>query len=801
MRPVSAITTAILSAVAVSGAVQAAASGGAAHWDATKAALDKYCTTCHNADDWAGSLALDTLDLSKIGEQPEVGEKIIAKLGAGLMPPYGKPRPARDEALQVVSSLENAIDSTAARKQHHEPPPGVHRLNRREYANAIRDLLDLDIDPATLLPVDDSSNGFDNIAAALGTSPALIEAYITAAGKLSRLALGHELGPVRKEYLAPYDYSQNARLEGAPFGSRGGLVVQHYFPADGEYEFNWAPVRANAGQIFGNTTGEKLELSIDGQLVKVYDIDKDTARGEGDHHEVRAPVKAGMRTVSLTFADLSHLPSDDINQHFQRTTLTQNVPGFTFSAHVNSMSIAGPFKPSIPEHTTSRDRILLCKPAKASQETACARQILATLATEAYRRQVSGKELDVLVDFYKQGRAEGGFETGIERGVQVVLSDPKFIYRTEEVDKPVRGEQAYRLSDVELASRLSFFLWSSVPDEQLRTFARQGKLHGRDMLQRQVKRMLADPRLSEFVTNFAGQWLQLRNLRSAAPVARAFPDFDDNLRDAFRTEAEMFFGSIVREDRNVVDLLDADYTFVNERLARHYGIPGVYGSQFRRVTLGPEQDMRRGLLGKGAVLTVTSVADRTSTVRRGKWVLLNILGVMPPDPPPNVPALDVAPEGDAVPKVVTMRERMQTHATNPSCASCHQMMDPIGFAMESFDGVGAWRRTDNGRELDLSGHLVNGKAFNGPSELRKALLDYSPQFVQTLVVRLMTYALGRGVDAYDMPTVRAIVRDAAKQDNRFSALMLGIVESQQFQMNELPRNGASNITTTTASTH
>jgi hypothetical protein len=743
-----------------------------------------YCTECHNFEDYSGGLDLEGFDFSALDEQAEVGEKIIRKLSAGVMPPPGKPRPDDATHALLVASMENRLDAAWERNPV-LVPPGIHRMNRVEYANAIRDLLDFVIDPATLLPVDDTSYGFDNMAGSLGSSPALIEAYVSAAAKISRMALGHEMETTQKEYHVPPDYSQNRHVDGLPFGSRGGLLVEHYFPADGEYAFNWTPVRSNAGGMFGPGAGEQLELTIDGERIKVWDVANENPRNMTDERfVVRVPVQAGLRKVGLAFIARTHVPSNDFNRKFERTTLTQDVVGFTFVPHVNALGITGPFDGKRPEHTSSRAKILSCTPTAAGQEEACASRILSALATQAYRRPVNADDMELLLGFFEAGRGEGDFETGIQRALQLILADPEFIYRTESVPvEAIGSSEYYAVSDLELASRLSFFLWSSPPDAELLDIATTGKLRDEGVLAAQVERMLADPRSYALVSNFAGQWLQLRNLQSASPVADLFPDFDDNLRQAFRIETEMLFDSVMREDRPVVELLDANYTFVNERLARHYGIPDVYGSQFRRVELGPELDMRRGLLGKGSILTVSSVADRTSPVLRGKWVLLNILGVVPPNPPPNVPALVTTDEPGAGPQ--TLRERMEQHRDNPACVSCHRMMDPIGFALDSFDRIGRFRTTDAGRTMDVSGTLVDGQEFNGPSELRTALLRYSPQFVQTMAERLLTYGLGRGVEYYDMPVVRGIVRKAAAEDYRFSALVMGVVESQPFQMNQV----------------
>jgi hypothetical protein len=548
-------------------------------------------------------------------------------------------------------------------------------------------------------------------------------------------------------------------------------------------------VRSNAGGLHGDATGEQLELAVDGERINVWAVDKQAPRNASDlKYEVRAPIQAGSRRVELAFIDRNIVPSDDLNEYFDRAFhLPGNVGGFTFAPHVNALIITGPYEGKRPEHTASRDRILVCRPAAAAEEAACAKRILSGLATKAFRHPVAANELDAVMAEYEEGRAGGDFESGIERGLQMILSDPGFVYRTEAppaaAARQAAADDSYPVTDLELASRLSFFLWSTIPDEELRTVASQGKLRSPGMLEKQVKRMLADPRSKEFTSNFAGQWLQLRNLQSAVRVGDLYPNFDDNIRQGFRIESEMFFQSIVSEDRNVVDLLTADYTFVDERLAKYYGIPGVFGSRFRRVQLGPELDMRRGLLGKGSMLTVTANADRTSPVRRGKWVLINILGVIPPDPPPNVPALKEVAGSRQAP--ASMRDRMEQHRANPVCAACHKMMDPIGFALEAFDAAGAYRTTEGTQKLDLTGSLVDGTTFDGPSQLRQALLAYSPRFVETLTERLMTYALGRGVQYYDMPLVRQIVKDAAGQDNRISALILGIVKSRTFQRNQI----------------
>ena len=777
---------------------QQAPAGSSTAVTAQRAVLDQYCVSCHNEKAKTAGLTLDKLDLAHVADDAEIWEKVVRKLRAGMMPPLGMKRPdaATHEALTVW--LENELDRAASLKPN-LVPPGVHRVNRREYSNAIRDLLGLEFDASTLLPVDDSSYGFDNVASALGVSPALLEAYMSAAAKVSRLALGHELSPAEKNFIAPQDLSQETHVEGLPFGTRGGMYLKYYFPADGEYAFNWAPVRGNTGEFFGgNRKGEQLEVSIDGTRIKLFNLDEpEFQQGtDFDKHEVRTFVKAGMRTVGFAFIDTSNIPIDDLNQHNLRSVLDTNpIPGYIFSPQVGRVTVMGPYNGVVPKDTASRKKIFVCQPANAAAEAACAKQIVTTLTRRAFRRPATDEDLESLMSFYETGRKKGGFEDGIEMALQRILADPEFIFRTENEPANIKPGQSYRIGDLELASRLSFFLWSTNPDDELINLASQNKLHEPAVLDKQVRRMLADPRSHELVVNFAGQWLQLRNLASSAPLAQGFPDFDDNLRQGFRTETEMFFESILREDRSVIDLLNADYTFVNERVARHYGIPNIYGPLFRRVTLGPDFDVRRGLLGKGAILLVTALSDRTSPVQRGKWVLMNMLGIIPPDPPPNVPALkesDKKANGQPVALEVPMRERMEEHRANPACASCHTKIDPLGFALESFDAVGKFRTTQFGKTLDVSGQLNDGTKINGVAGLRQGLVRYSPQFVRTVTEKLLTYALGRGVEYYDMPVVRSIIRDAAPTNYRLSSLIVGIVKSKPFQMSVKAQESARN---------
>jgi len=749
--------------------------------------MTQYCVGCHNAKLKSGGLVLDPADIGHAEQHAEVYEKVVRKLRAGMMPPPGAPRPQDPSVLQALAEgIEVELDRAAVKPNL--VAPGVHRVNRTEYANAIRDLLGLEVDSAAYLPVDDSSSGFDNVAGSLSVSPALVEGYMSAAGKISRLAMGHETAPQEKKYIAPQDYSQETHIEGLPFGTRGGMVMRHTFAADGEYVIAWFPVRGNTGELYGaDRTWEKLEVLIDGERVGQFDISKLPQGTDNDKNELHIKVKAGQRTVGVTFPATTDIPIDDLNQHYVRSVLDTNpIPGYIFSPQVGQVIIRGPYEGTRPKDTPSRKTILTCEPKNASEEIPCAKKILGTLARKAYRRPANDGDVETLLTFYQSGRNKGDFEDGIERALQAILSDPEFVFRGEADPAGVKPGEAYRISDLELASRLAFFLWSTSPDDQLISLASQGKLKDPKVLEAQVKRMLSDPRSHELVKNFAGQWLQLRNLPSAAPVTQMYPDFDDNLRQAFRTETEMFFESILREDRNVLDLMTADYTFVNERLARHYGIPNIYGSQFRRVTLGPDLDYRRGLLGKGSVLLVTAQADRNSPVLRGKWVLMNLLGIVPPEPPPNVPVLrqsDKQANGQPAPLEVSMRDRMQEHRANPVCASCHLKMDPIGFSLEAFDAVGKYRTIEWGKPLDLTGELSDGVKFQGPAGLRNALMRYSPQLVRVLTEKLLIYALGRGVEYQDMPLVRSIVRETGRNDNRFSSLILGIVKSPPFNMN------------------
>ena len=755
-----------------------------------RALVDKYCVVCHSDKLKTGGLSLQSADLTRVPENAETWEKVIRKVRVQAMPPQGMPRPDQATLNAFASSLENAIDTAAAAR----PNPGrstLHRLNRSEYANAIRDLLALDVDTTTLLPPDDESYGFDNIADVLKTSPSLLERYMSASWNISRLAVGDPaIAANSTTYRARADLSQNEHLDGLPLGTRGGIVVKHNFPLDGEYVIKVRLWRVTADMIRGLEDQHQVEIAVDGRRVKLEKIG-----GPEDQHlsetnsgascididnrlTVRVPVKAGPRTVTATFltAIESEAQDDNILKPFIRSNY--DVLDYRGEPVVDRITIEGPLNASGPGETPSRKKVFVCRPANGTDEVPCAKKIISTLARRAYRRPVTDNDLETLIGFYQLGRNGGGnFDMGIEAAIQRLLASPEFIFRFEPDPANVTPDKPYRISDTELASRLSFFLWSTIPDDQLLNVAAQNKLHDPVLLEQQVRRMLADPRAEALVTNFADQWLYLRNLKNIQPDFQTFPDYDDNLRQAMKRETELFFGSIISENRSVIDLLDADYTFVNERLARHYGIPNVYGTDFRRVTITDPN--RRGLLGQGSILTVTSLANRTSPVLRGKWILTNILGNPPNPPPPNVPALK---ENEAGAKKLSVRERLEQHRTNEPCNGCHKLMDPVGFSLENFDAVGQWRINDDGAQIDAAGTLFNGAKVDGPVALRNMLVADRDVFAKVLTEKLMTFALGRGVEYSDMPTVRGILRDAAKDDYRFGSIVLGIVKSTPFEM-------------------
>ena len=707
-----------------------------------------------------------------------------------MMPPPGMPRPDKATLDGFSAFLENSLDQAAALK----PRPGratIHRLNRTEYADAIRDLLALDVDAASLLPPDDESSGFDNIADVLNVPPSLMERYLSASWNISRAAVGNPgIAPSMVTYRVRPDLSQDQHIDGMPLGTRGGILIQHTFPLDGEYTIKVRLWRNTFDLMRGMEDPHDIEIAMDGarlQLVHAggkedfasMSANPGTFGAELDRRlTVRIPVKAGTHTISAATILRSNAERDDLIKPFLRTTV--DGLDITGDPSIDRVTIDGPYGQVGSGDTASRHKIFICTPHASSEEAACAKKILSALGRMAYRKPLNDASLATLMDFYQRGRANNAsFESGIESALQFILASPEFLFRFEPDPSNLAANTVYRIDDLALASRLSFFLWSSIPDDQLLTVASQGKLKDPVVLQQQVKRMLADRRSNALIANFAEQWLFLRNLKTAAPDLEAFPDFDDNLRRAMKEETTLFFDSIMREDRSVLDLLNADYTFVNERLARHYGMPNIYGSQFRRVKV--PSDARRGLLGQASILTVTSYPNRTSPVERGKWILTNLLGVPPSPPPPNVPPLQENSENG---KPRSLRERMEQHRKDPVCAGCHKSMDPIGFALENFDAVGHWRNNDEGGKIDPSGTMFNGAPLDGIVGLRKALVEQHEIFVGVMTEKMLTYALGRGLEYYDMPTVRKIVQEGRNNDFRFSSLIMGIVKSTPFQMKE-----------------
>ena len=752
--------------------------------------VDRYCAGCHNSRTTtaatASGVVLDAVDFTQIAQHGGMWEKVVRKMRARAMPPAGMPRLDEPTADALVAFLEGELDRAALAR----PDPGrrgPHRLNRAEYANAIRDLLALEVDTAALLPPDDAADGFDNNADVLGFSPALLERYLSAAAKISAVAVGAPAITASSEtYRIRGDASQADEDGDLPFGTRGGLSALHTFPLDGDYVIKVKLLETNLGSIRGLEYEHHLEIAVDGEralLAPVGGADDyvqsslnatNVVNALDDRLQVRVRVKAGQRPVTAAFLRKPASLGGSRLQPFERTTLIAT--DHLGLPHVEHVTVSGPFNAAAAGATPSRQRVFTCRPATVRDEARCARTIVGTLARAAYRRPVAGPDLDPLLAFYEQGRAEGGFERGIERALRAILVSPSFILRVERDPAGAVAGRAYPIADLELASRLSFFLWSSIPDDELIETAATGRLRRPEVLDAQIRRLLADPRADALVRNFAGQWLHLRNLKNATPDKNLFPNFDDNLRQSFGREMELFVGSVVAEDRSVLDLLTADYTFVDGRLARHYRIPNVYGPHFRRVALA--DDGRRGLLGKGAVLLVTSHADRTSPVVRGKWILDNLIGLPPPPPPADVPPFPESAPG--APQSV--RARMEQHRASPACAGCHRVMDPLGLALEQFDAVGAARSEDAGRPIDASGVMWDGAAIDGVAGVRDALLARPEVFVGTFVEKLMTYGLGRGLRHQDMPAVRAIVRAARADGYRVSSIVTGIAASVPFQM-------------------
>jgi mono/diheme cytochrome c family protein len=789
--------------------------------NAQRVFLNQYCMACHSEKmkaaglDSARRLTMDGLDPANVEKDREKWELVVRKVRAGQMPPLGMKRPEPVEFDAIITSFETELDRTAP---PFTPPPGLHRLNRTEYANVVRDLLDLNIDASKYLPSDDSTSGFDNIAGALGISSTQVEAYVSAAQKISRLAMGYPEEPTLVVYRTREDTSQDYHVEGLPFGTRGGMLVPHTFPSDGEYTLTVTPIFGDnmSPTGFGSVPCERIEMLLDGERLTIMNWQgggrntptncgprgagagantgaqpQPTAAAAGfgfnrnlPPMRVRFKTTAGTHMVGATFPATNFAPLLDLDKHFLRSTVqTGPTPGYTFFPHVGTIRIEGPFDATSAKDSPSRRKIFVCTPKSAAEETACARRIIANLATYGFRRPATAADTNLLMDFYEFGRKEKDFDQGIEMALARILASPQFIYRIEEQLVGSRPGQAYRITDIDLASRLSFFLWSTAPDEELLKVAAAGRLNEPVMLERQVRRMLRHPKAVALADNFAGQWLNLRALDATNPLPLIYPDFDDPLRQAMRREVELLFDSIVREDRSVVDLLNADYTFVNERLARHYGIKNISGSQFRRVTLGPDMESRRGLLGKGAFLATSSKPDRTSPVTRGKWIMTNMLGMSPPNPPPDVPPLPPR-VADPNAKEPTMRKKMEDHRVRPDCVQCHRLMDPLGFALENFDAIGYWRLQDEGTPVDPSTQLFDNTKIASAVQLGRWLSDnYDDQFVTVATEKLLTYALGRGVEYRDMPLVRQIAHDVIANKGRFSSMVVGVVKSRPFQMN------------------
>ena len=759
--------------------------------------LDRYCVTCHSDTLRTGGLSLQGVSLDNVPEDAELWEKVIRKLRTNSMPPARRPRPDKAMNDRFASSLEEQIDRAASARPNPGRTETLHRLNRTEYQNSVRDLLSLEIDAAALVPADDQSYGFDNIAGVLKTSPTLLERYMVAARQISRLAVGvSTIAPTSETFRVVSDLSQYDHRDGLPFGTRGGTTVRYNFPRDAEYEFKVELLDLFAGAPIHEP--HQLEVSVDGQRAHVFQLGPEDAAPETpeteayatgpDHLQFRVPVEAGPREVTAAFIKKTDALPESVRQPFTRPHGEGDF--LLFQPHLGTITISGPFDVVGAGDTPSRRQIFTCRPSAVDAESPCAREILSNLARRAYRRPLEERDIEDLMAFYRQGRDGASFESGIERALRALLVSPSFLFRVVSDPEQVEPGASYRLSDLELASRLSFFLWSSLPDDELLTIAEQGRLSDSTVIEQQVRRMLADPRSEALAQNFAGQWLRLRNVAGALPSDVIFPDFGESLRQDFVRETELFFDSIMRSDRPVSELLTADYSFLNERIAKHYGFKGVYGSDFRRVTL-PDPN-RRGLLGQGSILTVTSYGERTSPVGRGKWVLENVLGTPPPPPPPNVPEL----EPDENPgKLLAMRERMAQHRKNPVCASCHSIMDPLGLALENFDAVGRWRANmPGGGEIDASGTTPDGVPFDGPVDYRQLLVRNPEQFATVVTEKLLTYALGRGVEYYDVPAVRRVVRGAAEKEYGLASLVVGIAQSTPFRM----RQAASTAPTTQA---
>ena len=754
--------------------------------EAARAVIDEYCLGCHDRGGAKGELVLEKFDPANPEQQLPIAEKMIRKLRAGMMPPPGEDRPGPGVLDALATSLETKIDQTALRR----PNPGrrtFQRLNRAEYARSVRDLVGIDVDVAAFLPPDTLSHNFDNIADVQLLSPTVLEGYLRAATKISRDALGDpEASPGSVTYKLPRTASQFRHVEGAPLGTRGGISVMHTFPADGEYSFRMMLHSIPTGQLYGSTArGEQLEVSINGYRVALLDINPRMSEADPNGMNLQTPlvtVKAGPQRVSAAFIQRAESPVDDLLAPVEHTLADTQIGaalGVTTLPHLRDLAVVGPHHVTGISETPSRRRIFTCRPVAADEEEACASKIVSTLARQAYRRPVTAEDVAGLMKFYREGRDGADFEAGIRTALQAMLASPHFIFRIEEVPATARPGQNYRINDIDLASRLSFFLWSGPPDDELLAAAQRGTLQNAAVLEKQVRRMLADRRSEALATRFAAQWLRLQDLEKLHPDPLFYPQYDQTLARSMHRETELLFDTIVREDRSVLDLITADFTWVDGRLSRHYGFGDVTGTRFRRVSVPDEN--RRGLLGQGSILAMTSVADRTSPVLRGKWVLEVLFGSPPPPPPDDVPDLEATKAAEGT-RLLSVRERLEQHRSNPACRSCHKVIDPLGLALENFDVTGVWRIKDNGVRVDASGELYDGTPLDGPVALRAALLKRREVILRTFTENLMAYALGRRVEHFDMSAVRTIVRDAGAANNRFSAFALGVVKSAAFQM-------------------
>ncbi len=749
--------------------------------------VENFCSTCHNDALEVGNFSLEQVDLAQPARHAEALEKVVLKLRSGMMPPEGMPRPDASELHRFITDIETGIDDAAS--VHPNPGrPILHRLNRTEYANAIRDLLALSIDTEKLLPPDDMSQGYDNMSDVLTVSPTLLESYIQAAGKISRLAVGDPgATPIVETYPIPLKVSQLHHVEGTPFGTRGGLAVTHNFPTDGDYVIRLSLYFRSLGPLFGDNKpaeGEQLEVALNGERIAIFNIDRKMKVSE-IFKTKPTPVEAGPQTISASFIQRAEGPVQDFVMPFDQSTAdltTGNVQGLTGLPHLRNIGIDGPYDVTGVSETPSRDKIFTCRPAgtTAADELACAQEILMGLARRAFRRPVASEDIANIMTLFASGRDGADFDAGIRTALQAILADPEFIFRFERTPDDVAPGANYPVSELELASRLSFFLWSSGPDDELITVASEGKLRLPEVLEAQTLRLLQDRRASTLATSFASHWLHLQNLEEIQPDIFLYPDWDYNLTKSMRQETLLFFHSIVREDRSILDLLTADYTFVDQRLAHHYEVSSALGNRFRRVAV--EDETRRGLLGHASILTLTSLSNRTSPVIRGAWIMAVLLGTPPPKPPANVPPLKENEHGG---HVLSVRERLEAHRKNPACAACHNIMDPIGYSLENFDPVGAWRTKDSGFDIDPSGTYFDGTVVAGPADLRKFLLERETLFRRNFTRHLLMYAMGRVIQHYDMPAVRAVAKEANAHGDRFSSYVLGIVRSTPFQMRRM----------------